>query len=178
MTEINITIRRSDLEEIYRVKDEYKIWFGNRTKRQSWYLTVAFLLYPYYFYRSIGQNDKTVIVMLTLLMGVIVYEFIRVVRPLVAGRKKIEKFISFAVNLKVIKVFYSRDVFRHVQDDQELVYEWGDIKAAQIFDKGITLSTETMGIILPKKGMLSEEFEGLAEMIEQQVEQIEKGVLQ
>jgi hypothetical protein len=57
MTEIRLKIEVNDIQEIYFRNDKQKYFFGPTTRRQSFYLLFAILIFPFFVMKTIGMED-------------------------------------------------------------------------------------------------------------------------
>jgi hypothetical protein len=173
MTEIKLNYQSKDLREIYFGEGHQKYFFGPETKRQSWMLVIALALYPFFLVYSIQLEDNWLMILGTIYLGLVMYDFQRKTRPIIYWKKAVEAFLERVDNNPEHRLVFNEEHITFMQGDTETILHWSIIKRASIHAYYIGLTAEA-NLLFPKKSMTEKEFEGLKSIVERKVAQVHK----
>lgn len=173
MTEIKLNYQSKDLREIYFGEGHQKYFFGPETKRQSWMLVIALVLYPFFLVYSIQLEDNWLMILGTIYIGLVMYDFQRKTRPIIYWKKAVEAFLERVDNYPEHRLVFNEEQITFIQGDTETILQWSIIKRASIHADYIGLTAEA-NLLFPKKSMTEEEFSGLKSIVERKVAQVNK----
>ena len=131
-TEIDLKTDINDIRDIYFRGNKQKYFFGPETKRQSIYLVLAILIFPFFAVHALNSDNDWYFTLGCIFFSLLVYDFWKVASPIIKWKKSIIMFLDKAEKIKVLKLKYNDDFFMHIQDNQELKHEWGVIELAII----------------------------------------------
>ena len=173
MTEIKLNYQSKDLREIYFGEGHQKYFFGPETKRQSWMLVIALVLYPFFLVYSIQLEDNWLMILGTIYLGLVMYDFQRKTRPIIYWKKAVEAFLERVDNNPEHRLVFNEEHITFIQGDTETILHWSIIKRASIHADYIGLTAEP-NLLFPKNSMTDNEFDGLKSIVERKVAQVHK----
>lgn len=173
MTEIKLNYQSKDLREIYFGEGHQKYFFGPETKRQSWMLVIALALYPFFLVYSIQLEDNWLMILGTIYLGLVMYDFQRKTRPIIYWKKSVEAFLERVDNNSEHQLVYNDESVTFIQGETETILHWSIIKRASINANYIGLTADT-NLLFPKNSMTEKEFDGLKHIVERRVAQVHK----
>ena len=168
MTKINLNYTSNDLREIYFGEGHHKYFFGPETKRQSWMLVIALVLYPVFLVYSIQLEDNWLMIIGTIYLGLVMYDFQRKTRPIIYWKKSVEAFLARVDANTEHRLCYDEDSISFYQGDSEVKMLWSGIKKASINDSYIGLTAES-NLLFPKNCMTENEFQLLNKVVKKKV---------
>ena len=168
MTEINLNYQSKDLREIYFGEGHQKYFFGPETKRQSWMLVIALALYPVFLVYSIQLEDNWLMILGTIYLGLVMYDFQRKTRPIIFWKKSVEAFLERVDTNTPHRLCYDEDYISFYQGDTEVKMLWSGIKKASVNDVYIGLTAES-NLLFPKNSMTEKEFNTLKKFVTRKV---------
>ena len=168
MTKINLNYTSNDLREIYFGEGHHKYFFGPETKRQSWMLVIALVLYPVFLVYSIQLEDNWLMIIGTIYLGLVMYDFQRKTRPIIYWKKSVEAFLARVDANTEHRLCYDEDSISFYQGDSEVKMLWSSIKKASINDSYIGLTAES-NLLFPKNCMTENEFQLLNKVVKKKV---------
>jgi hypothetical protein len=168
MTKINLNYTSNDLREIYFGEGHHKYFFGPETKRQSWMLVIALVLYPVFLVYSIQLEDNWLMIIGTIYLGLVMYDFQRKSRPIIYWKKSVEAFLARVDANTEHRLCYDEDSISFYQGDSEVKMLWSSIKKASINDSYIGLTAES-NLLFPKNCMTENEFQLLNKVVKKKV---------
>lgn len=163
----------NDIREIYFRGNKQKYFFGPETKRQSVYLVLFIVIYPFFAVHALQSNDRWYFVFGSIFFSFLVYDFWRVAKPIIKWKKSILSFLKRIEKVEVMKLKYNDDYFIHIEDNKELKQEWSVIDRALINDRFIWLFSNT-NILIPRSSMSEDEFIALSKTVMNKVKNVEK----
>jgi hypothetical protein len=173
MTEIKLKVDVSELRSFYFENNEHRYFFGPNTKKQSTYLLLSLVVYPFYTIHTLNTKDQAFFMFGTILLSLIVNDYLKVALPIIKWKKSVETFLKEAEKIKDLRFIYSDDYVIHISDNQEIKQNWEIIEKAVINDRFIWLFSDN-NILLPKNAMKEEEYQALIELIKIKVKNVEK----
>ncbi len=173
MTEINLNYQSKDLREIYFGEGHHKYFFGPETKRQSWMLVIALGLYPVFLVYSIQLEDNWLMILGTIYLGLVMYDFQRKTRPIIYWKKSVEAFLERVDNNSEHGLKIDEDGITFIQGDTETILQWSIIKRASINADYIGLTADS-NLLFPKNSMTDKEFDELKKIVKRKVAQVMK----
>lgn len=173
MTEIKLNVDIEDLRAIYYRDNNQKYFFGPNTKRQSIYLIIAVIAFPFFTVYALNLDDSWLFIFGSVFLSLLVYDFWKVAKPIIDWKKSVEIFLKKAAKTKDLRLKYNEDYFIHIQDSKELKQNWEVIEKAIITKKFIWLFSDA-NVLLPKSTMNEKEYRDLAEIITEKVKNVEK----
>ncbi len=173
MTEINLNYQSKDLREIYFGEGHHKYFFGPETKRQSWMLVIALGLYPVFLVYSIQLEDNWLMILGTIYLGLVMYDFQRKTRPIIYWKKSVEAFLERVDNNSEHGLKIDEDGITFIQGDTETILQWSIIKRASINADYIGLTADS-NLLFPKNSMTDKEFDELKKIVKKKVAQVMK----
>jgi hypothetical protein len=175
MTTTDITLKPdlNDIREIYFRANNHKYFFGPETKRQSIYLVLVLIGFPFFAVFALNQRENWYFVLGCIFFSLNVYDFWKVAKPIITWKKSVLKFLKEAADTKVLELKYNDVFFIHIQDQNELKQEWVVIDRAILNSRFIWLFSNT-SILLPKSSMREEEFIRLSNVVMEKVKNVEK----
>ncbi|MFY7942995.1 MAG: hypothetical protein ACOVNZ_00355 [Crocinitomicaceae bacterium] len=173
MTEIQLDVNIDDLRNIYFKENQQKYFFGPKTKKQSLYLILALIMYPFFVFYALNLKDNWLIVFGTIFFSLLIYDYWRVAKPIYSWKKSVERFLHESSKIKYLRFAYNDTYFIHSDDHKELKQNWELIEKATINDQLIWLYSDT-DVLLPKKAMSSDEFQALSDLIFEKVKNVSK----
>ena len=173
MTEINLNYQSKDLREIYFGEGHHKYFFGPETKRQSWMLVIALGLYPVFLVYSIQLEDNWLMILGTIYLGLVMYDFQRKTRPIIYWKKSVEAFLERVDNNSEHGLKVDEDSVTFIQGDTETILQWSIIKRASINAYYIGLTADS-NLLFPKNSMTEKEFDELKKIVKRKVAQVIK----
>ena len=173
MTEIRLKIEVNDIQEIYFRNDKRKYFFGPTTRRQSFYLLFAILIFPFFVMKTIGMEDDLYFIAGGMLFFWVIYDFWRVASPIIKWKKSVYTFLEKVKKTKVAMLSYNDIFFVHVQDSEQTKQNWTVIDRAVIMEDYIWLFSNT-NFLLPAKSMTKTEFDNLSITVMNKVKNVEK----
>lgn len=168
MIEINLNYTSNDLRDIYFGEGHHKYFFGPDTKRQSWMLVIALALYPIFLVYSIQLEDNWLMILGTIYLGLVMYDFQRKTRPIIYWKKSVEAFLARVDANTEHRLCYDEDSISFFQGDTEVKMLWSGIKKASINDSYIGLTAES-NLLFPKNSMTENEFLMLKKIVKKKV---------
>jgi hypothetical protein len=168
MTKINLNYTSNDLREIYFGEGHHKYFFGPETKRQSWMLVIALVLYPVFLVYSIQLEDNWLMIIGTIYLGLVMYDFQRKTRPIIYWKKSVEAFLARVDANTEHRLCYDEDSISFYQGDSEVKMLWSGIKKASINDSYIGLTAES-NLLFSKNSMTENEFQLLKKVVKKKV---------
>ena len=172
-TEIDLKIDITDLRDIYFRDNKQKYFFGPETRRQSIYLVLTVIIFPFFVAHSLKSDNDLYFVGGCIFFSLLVYDYCKVAGPIIKWKKSILKFLEKAEKIQVLKLKYNDEFFIHIQDNDELKHEWGVVERAIINDRFIWLFSNTY-VLLPRSSMSQNEFEELSGTVMRKVKNVEK----
>ncbi len=174
MTEINLKIDADALRAIYFRDNRQKYFFGPETKRQSLYLVMAIVVFPFLVMHALGSTyDRWYFVLGSIFFSLLVYDYWKVARPIIKWKKSILTFLEKVKQTQLLTFHYNDTFFVHTQDSVQLKQEWSLVERAIIDDQCIWLLSKNT-ILLPKSSMNTDEFEALTATIMSKVKEVER----
>lgn len=173
MTEIILSKDTAILKTIYFRDRQHKIFFGPATKKQSIYLTITTLAFPFFVMKALSFEDSTLLVMGSIFYSLICFDFWRVAKPIIQWKRSVETFLKKAESIKDLRFVYNDTFFIHIQDQEELKQRWEVIDKAVMNDQFIWLYSD-FNVLLPKGSMTNEEYQILKEMVMEKVKNVVK----
>jgi hypothetical protein len=173
MTEIKLNYQSKDLREIYFGEGHQKYFFGPDTKRQSWMLVIALILYPFFLVYSIQLEDNWLMILGTVYLGLVMYDFQRKTRPIIYWKKAVEAFLERVDNTPDHFLKFDENSIVFIQGETETILQWSIIKRASIYADYIGFSAES-NLLFPKNSMTEKVFDALKNIIERKVAQVNK----
>ena len=173
MTEINLNYQSKNLREIYFGEGHHKYFFGPETKRQSWMLVIALGLYPVFLVYSIQLEDNWLMILGTIYLGLVMYDFQRKTRPIIYWKKSVEAFLERVDAHVQHRLCYDEDSISFYQGDTEVKMLWSGIKKASINDAYLGLTAES-NLLFPKNSMTEKEFDTLKKYVTRKVAMVMK----
>ena len=173
MTEINLNYQSKDLREIYFGEGHHKYFFGPETKRQSWMLVIALVLYPFFLVYSIQLEDNWLMILGTIYLGLVMYDFQRKTRPIIYWKKSVEAFLERVDNNPEHRLVFNEENVTFIQGDTETILQWSIIKRASINVDYIGLTADS-NLLFPKNSMTDKEFDELKKIVKRKVVQVIK----
>jgi hypothetical protein len=176
MTEIKLTKDIEDLRAIYYRDNNQKYFFGPNTKRQSIYLVIALIAFPFFAVYALNLKDSWLFILGTVFLSLLIYDFWKVAKPIIDWKKSVETFLKRAEKTKDVRLKYNEACFIHIQDNEELKQNWEVLEKAIINEKFIWLFSD-INVLLPKNSMNEMEYHDLTELILKKVKNVEKNKL-
>lgn len=173
MTEIKLDISVQELRSIYYRNGSQKYFFGPQTKRESTYLVIALIAFPFYVLKTIDMEDECFFILGSIIFCLFVYDWWRVAKPIIDWKKSVEIFLKNAGAISNLTFKYNELFFTHIQDNQELKQNWEIIERAVVNEQYIWLFSNT-NVLLPKNSMSDEEFTALTHVVVEKVKNVEK----
>lgn len=173
MTEIRLNKNIEDLRAIYYRDNSHKYFFGPNTKKQSIYLTIAVIAFPFFAVYALNLKDSWLFILGTVFLSLLVYDYWKVTKPIIDWKKSVETFLKRAEKTKDLRLKYNEDFFIHIQDNEELKQNWEVIEKAIINERFIWLFSDT-NVLLLKSSMNHMEYRDLTELISKKVKNVEK----
>ena len=173
MTEINLNYQSKDLREIYFGEGHHKYFFGPETKRQSWMLVIALGLYPVFLVYSIQLEDNWLMILGTIYLGLVMYDFQRKTRPIIYWKKSVEAFLERVDNNSEHGLKIDEDGITFIQGDTETILQWSIIKRVSVNANYIGLTADS-NLLFPKNSMTDKEFDELKKIVKRKVAQVMK----
>jgi hypothetical protein len=173
MTEIILSKDTAILRAIYYRDRQDKYFFGPATKKQSIYLTITLLAFPFFTLKALSLEDSTLLVMGSIFFSLICYDFWRAAKPIISWRRSVEAFLKKAETIKDLRFMYNDIFFIHIQDQEELKQHWEVVDKAIINDQFIWLYSDS-NVLLPKGSMTDVEYQDLKNMVMDKVKNVEK----
>ena len=173
MTEINLNYQSKELREIYFGEGHHKYFFGPETKRQSWMLVIALVLYPFFLVYSIQLEDNWLMILGTIYLGLVMYDFQRKTRPIIYWKKSVEAFLERVDNNPEHRLVFNEENVTFIQGDTETILQWSIIKRASINVDYIGLTADS-NLLFPKNSMTDKEFDELKKIVKRKVAQVMK----
>lgn len=173
MIEIKLKNNSADLRAIYYRDNHQLIFFGPNTKKQSIYLTLAIIVYPFFAFYALNSNDSWFFIIGSMSLSLLVYDFWRVVKPILVWKKSVEAFLKKAEKITDLRLKYNDEFFVYVEDREELKQNWSVLEKAIIDEDFIWLFSDT-NVLLPKSSMNESEFHALKELISHKVKNVQK----
>lgn len=174
MTEISVKIDMDDLREIYWGEGYQRYFFGPTTKRQSLFLVIAGIIYPFFAWQTIRLEDDTLFVLGSAAMGFFIYGFLKVAQPVIKWKKSVTTFLANTGKIKTLKILYTDEYIIHKQDDTEIKMNWSTITRALITDRFISFEKSPDTFLVPKKSITEAEFQSLATILMEKVQHVER----
>jgi hypothetical protein len=168
MTEIHLNYQSKDLREIYFGEGHDKYFFGPETKRQSWMLVIALALYPVFLVYSIQLKDNWLMIIGTIYLGLVMYDFQRKTRPIINWKKSVEAFLGRIDTNTEHRLCYDEESISFYQGETEVKMRLSGIKKASINDSYISLTAES-NLLFPKNSMTEKEFDSLKKFVKSKV---------
>lgn len=131
------------------------------------------LIYPLFTYYTLGLNDNRYFIFGSILLSLLIYDFIRAAKPIIKWRKSIQKFLTKLEKTEVVTFSYNDQYFIHVQDSDSIKQEWSVVESALISERYIWLFSN-INILLPKSAMTEAEYLGLSKMVLEKVKSVKK----
>lgn len=173
MTEIRLNNDIEDLRAIYYRDNNQKYFFGPNTKKQSIYLIIAIIAFPFFAVYALNLNESWLFILGSVFLSLLVYDYWKVAKPIIDWKKSVETFLKRAEKTKDLRLKYNEDYFIHIQDNEELKQNWEVLEKAIINEKFIWLFSDT-NVLLPKSSMNEMEYRDLTELISKKVKNVEK----
>jgi hypothetical protein len=174
MTEIKLIIDVEEVRSIYLDNGHQKMFFGRHTKRQSLYMTISLVLYPFFAYWAINLDDSWMFTLGTIFVSLMIYDFVRVVKPIYVWKKGVDKYLVECTSIKDLRIKYDDNSFWHIQDNDVVKADWAIIESAVVNNKLVLLSTSKSNYLFPKKSMNQSEFDGLSQIVMEKVQHVQK----
>jgi len=113
ITEIDLKTDLNDLREIYFRDNKQKYFFGPETKRQSIYLVLAIVIFPFFAVHALTLNsdNRWYFPLGCIFFSLLVYDFWKVASPIIKWKKSVLLFLEKAEKIKVLKLKYTDDLF-------------------------------------------------------------------
>jgi len=163
-TEIILQKNIAELRKIYFGDKQGKFIFGPQTKRQSTYLLIALLIYPFFARYTLKTDDVWWFIWGTIFFSFFMYDFWKVAQPILRWKKSTEAFLNNAENIQDLRFEYNDTFYVHIEDQDVLKQEWSVVERAIINDQFIGLYSNTH-ILLPSASMRPDEFTDLSKMV-------------
>jgi hypothetical protein len=173
MIEIKLKNNIEDLRAIYYRGNHQKIFFGPNTKKQSIYLILSILVYPFFAFYALNSRDSWFFILGTMFFSLLIYDFWRVAKPILVWKKSVETFLKKAEKITDLRLKYNEVFFVYVEDNEELKQNWSVLEKAIIAEDFIWLFSDT-NVLLPKSSMNELEFQALQELISSKVKNVQK----
>lgn len=173
MTEIILSKDIEILRAIYHRDRQHKIFFGPATKKQSIYVLITTLAFPFFVMKALSFEDSTLLVMGSIFYSLICYDFWRVAKPIIQWKRSVETFLIKAESIKYLRFKYNDTFFIHIQDQEELKQHWEVVDKAIINDQFICLYSDS-NVLLPKGSMTDVEYQELKDMVMEKVKNVVK----
>ena len=173
MTEINLNYQSKDLREIYFGEGHHKYFFGPDTKRQSWMLVIALVLYPFFLVFSIQREDNWLMIIGTIYLGLVMYDFQRKTRPIIYWKKSVETFLERVDNNSEHSLKVDEDSITFIQGDTETILQWSIIKRVSVNANYIGLTADS-NLLFPRNSMTEKEFDTLKKFVTRKVAKVIK----
>lgn len=174
MTEITVRIDMEELRNIYWGNGYQRYFFGPTTKKESAWLIVAVLVYPFFAWYSIRLEDYIWFVSGTVFFTLLVYRFIDVARPIIAWKKSVTDFLTDAEKTTTLKIMYTDEFIIHQQDEITIKLNWSMITKATITDRFISFEKSPDTFLIPKKSITEDEFQALDVILMAKVQHVER----
>lgn len=168
MTEIKLNKDIEDLRAIYYRDNNQKYFFGPNTKKQSIYLTIAIIAFPFFAVYALNLNDSWFFILGSVFLSLLIYDYWKVAKPIIEWKKSVESFLKKAEKTKDLRLKYNEDFFVHIQDNEQLKQNWEVVDKAIINNRFIWLFSDT-NILLPKNSMSESEYNTLKDVISSNV---------
>lgn len=173
MTEIRLNKDIEDIRAIYYSDNNQKYFFGPNTKKQSIYMSIAIIIFPFFAFYALNLKDSWIFILGSVFLSLIIYDYWRVAKPIIEWKKSVEAFLKKAEKTEDLRFKYNDTFFIHIQDNEELKQNWEVIEKATIHEKFIWLFSDT-NMLLPKSSMSENEYHALSELISRKVKNVEK----
>ncbi len=173
MIEIRLNKNIEDLRAIYYIDNNQKYFFGPNTKKQSIFLLIALITFPFFAVYALNLKDSSIFIIGSVFHSLFVYDFWKVAKPIIDWKKSVETFLKRVEKTKDLRLKYNEDYILHIQDNEELKLNWEVIEKAIISEKFIWLFSDS-NVLLPKSSMNEMEYRDLAELISKKVKNVEK----
>lgn len=173
MTEIKLTKDIDNLRSIYYRNNDQKYFFGPKTKKQSLYMLIAIIVFPFFAIYTLSIDDSWFFILGSVFLSLLIYDYWRVAKPIIDWKKSVESFLKKTALVNDLRFKYNEEYFVHIQDQEELKQNWEIIEKAIINNEFIWLLSDT-NVLLPKKSMRSSEFQTLSTLISEKVKNVEK----
>jgi hypothetical protein len=173
MTEIRLKKDIEDIRAIYYRDNNQKYFFGPNTKKQSVYMTIALVAFPFFAVYALNLKDSWLFILGSIFLSLLIYDYWRVAKPIIDWKKSVETFLKKAEKTKDLILKYNDEYFIHIQDDEELKQNWEILEKAIINERFIWLFSDT-NVLLPKSSMNESEYKALSELISNKVKNVEK----
>lgn len=177
MTEIKLNKDIEELRLIYYKDNNQKYFFGPNTRKQSIYLIIALITFPFFALYAWNLKDSWLLLLGLVLLLLVINDYWKVARPVIEWKKSVDAFLKKAENIKDLRLIYNEDYLIHVQDNEELKQNWEVIEKAIINDNCIWLFSDS-NILIPKSAMKEIEYKALSEFILNKVRNVEKIISQ
>lgn len=173
MTVLTLKYNIADLIDIYFGQGDHIYFFGPKTKRQSLFLVITLVAFPFFCFYSIREQNDWLLLIGTILFSLIIYDFIKVARPIIVWKKSVIRFLTEAEQVKKLEFHYDEISFIHIQDDYESKRDWSLVASATITDRLINIHAEK-NFLLPRNALSKSEYDTLSEMIMAKVKNVTK----
>jgi hypothetical protein len=173
MNEIRLNKDIQDVRSIYYRDNNQTYFFGPNTRKQSIYLLIALLTFPFFAVYALNLQDSWLFVLGSVFFSLLCYDFWKVAKPILDWKKSVEAFLKKAEKIVDLRLKYNENFFIHIQDNEELKQNWEVIEKAIINERFIWLFSDT-NILLPKSSMTESEFQALITLISSKVKNVEK----
>jgi hypothetical protein len=174
MIEIRMKYDVQDLRSIYYKDNDQKYFFGPKTKKQSIYLLIAIITYPFFALYALNTHDSWFFVLGSVFFSLFCYDFWRVAKPIMDWKKSVESFLKIAEKTEDLRFQYNENFFIYTQDQEELKQNWEVIEKAIVNEQFIWLFSDK-NILLPKSSMTESEYQALMDLVLSKVKNVEKG---
>ena len=173
MTEIRLNKDIEDLKAIYYSDNNHKYFFGPNTKKQSFYLTIAIITFPFFAIYVLNNKESWFFIIGSVFLSLLIYDYWKVAKPIIDWKNSVETFLKKVEKTKDIRLKYNEEFFIHIQDNEELKQNWEVLQKAIITEKYIWLFSDT-NLLLPKSSMNEIEYRNLTELVSKKVKNVEK----
>lgn len=173
MTEITLNKDIEELRAIYFRDNYQKYFFGPSTKKQSVYLIIALIIFPFFVLYALNLKDSLFFILGSFFFLLLIYDYWKVAKPIIEWKKSIETFLKKAEKIEDLRFLYNDIFFIHIQDKEELKQSWDIVEKAIINEKFIWLLSDA-NVLLPKSSMTENEYQAVSELIFSKVKNVEK----
>ncbi len=88
MTEIKLNTDIQELRSIYYRDNSQKYIFGPNTKKQSTYLLIALIAFPFFSIYALNLKDNWMFILGSVFLSLLCYDFWKVAKPIIAWKNQ------------------------------------------------------------------------------------------
>jgi hypothetical protein len=168
-TEIGITYRREDFEEIF-FKDRAGDYFRSESVRGS-FSAMAILgitLFMTLIYATFYSVYPLIVWLLALMFVTHLVNYVRAARKLYRWKKEVKDYLDSTERYRQYSIILSAESFTIRRDDEDVIEKWENFKSAYLSDAYIRLYGQE-NFFIPSKSMSSDEYQVLREAISEKI---------